>query len=273
MIAYLIGRFPEAASRLGELFADGEVVDADGNALDATSEYLPGASIYLHRDPPDEVPVPFEIEILHRDADLVVVDKPHFLSTMPRGRHVMQTALVRLRRDLDLPELTPAHRLDRMTAGVLLFTTRASVRRAYHELFADRAVDKVYEAVAPINPELRFPRTVRTRIIKRRGVLRAETVPGEPNSETYVEHLGTRHDHGLYRLRPRTGRTHQLRAHMNTLGTPIIGDDYYPEIREVADGDFSVPLQLVARSLAFTDPFSGALREFESTRRLEAWAE
>ena len=270
-LAYLIARFPEAEARLRELFAAGEVVDAAGRPITATTPYRPGGSIFLYRDPPPEVEVPFAIEILHRDDNIVVVDKPHFLSTMPRGRHVMQTALVRLRRDLDLPDLSPAHRLDRMTAGVLLFTVRPPVRRAYHELFANRAVRKVYEAVAPIDPDLSLPRSVRTRIVKQRGVLRAETVAGEPNAETTVDLLAVHGELGLYRLVPHTGRTHQLRAHMDTLGLPIIGDNYFPRIRSVPDDDFTAPLQLLARSLEFTDPISGVLRRFQSSRRLQAW--
>ena len=114
----------------------GEVVDADGAVIDASTELPAGAHVYLYRELPDEVPVPFDIPVLYRDDDIVVVDKPHFLATMPRGGHVAQTAVVRLRRELDLPELSPAHRLDRLTAGVLLFTTGREVRGAYQTLFA-----------------------------------------------------------------------------------------------------------------------------------------
>ena len=149
-----------------------------------------GSIVYLYRDLPDEVPVPFDIPVLHHDDDIVVVDKPHFLATMPRGRHVAQTALVRLRRELGLPELSPAHRLDRLTAGVLLFTTRREVRGRYQTLFARGLVRKTYLARAAGRPDRwRCPRVVRSRIIKRRGHLQAVCEPGEPNAETLVELL------------------------------------------------------------------------------------
>jgi tRNA pseudouridine32 synthase/23S rRNA pseudouridine746 synthase len=197
----------------------GEVFCADGTVADATTVLPPGAHVFLYRELPDEVPVPFDMPILHRDDDLVVVDKPHFLATMPRGRHVAQTALVRLRRELGLPELSPAHRLDRLTAGVLVFTARRAVRGAYQTLFAQGRVTKTYLADAPVDPDRAFPVTVRSRIVKRRGSLQAVEEPGEPNAETLIERSG-----GLYRLTPRTGRTHQLRARPARLGLPITGD-------------------------------------------------
>ena len=148
-----------------------------------------GSSVYLYRDLPDEVPVPFDIPVLYQDDDIVVVDKPHFLATMPRGRHVAQTALVRLRRELGLPELSPAHRLDRLTAGVLLFTTRRELRGAYQTLFARGLVSKTYLARAAVDPDLVLPRVVRSRIVKRRGHLQAVCEPGVPNAETLVESI------------------------------------------------------------------------------------
>jgi tRNA pseudouridine32 synthase/23S rRNA pseudouridine746 synthase len=208
--------------------------------------------------------VPFDMPVLYRDDDIVVVDKPHFLATMPRGRHVAQTATVRLRRSLELPELSPAHRLDRLTAGVLLFTTRREVRGAYQTLFARGEVRKTYLARAGVDPNLRFPRVVWSRIEKRRGQLQAVERPDGPNAETLVEHLGD----GLYRLTPRTGRTHQLRVHMASLGLPLVGDPWYPEVVDVAADDFSSPLQLLAVSLVFDDPVSGQQREFVSSRTL-----
>jgi tRNA pseudouridine32 synthase/23S rRNA pseudouridine746 synthase len=235
------------------------VVDADGTPVDETTVLPAGASVYLYRELREEVPVPFEIPVLHRDDDIVVVDKPHFLATMPRGRHVAQTALVRLRRELELPELSPAHRLDRLTAGVLLFTTRRELRGAYQTLFARGAVRKTYLARA--NPGLSTPKVVRSRIIKRRGCLQAVEEPGEPNAETFVEPLGD----GLYRLTPKTGRTHQLRVHMTSLGLPIIGDPLYPNVIDVAADDFSQPLQLLAHTLEFDDPITGTHRRFVSS--------
>jgi tRNA pseudouridine32 synthase/23S rRNA pseudouridine746 synthase len=244
----------------------GEVVLSDGTAVTDSTVLPPGAHVYFYRELRDEAPVPFDVPVLYRDDDIVVVDKPHFLATMPRGRHVAQTALVRLRRELDLPELSPAHRLDRLTAGVLLFTTRREIRGAYQTLFSRGEVRKTYLAWAAVNPDLEFPAVLRSRIIKQRGHLQAVEESGEPNAVTVVEHLGD----GLYRLTPCTGRTHQLRVHMASLGLPIVNDPLYPDVVEVAPDDFSRPMQLLAHSLQFRDPVNGHHREFVSRRGLPA---
>ncbi|WP_064400870.1 pseudouridine synthase [Mycobacterium sp. IS-1590] len=258
----------ELADRFGEAAAAkvlaGEVVTADGDVVTAGTVLPPGAFVYLYRELREEVPVPFAVPVLYRDDDIVVVDKPHFLATMPRGRHVAQTATVKLRRELELPELSPAHRLDRLTAGVLLFTTRRELRGAYQTMFARGEVRKTYLARAGVDPALEFPITVRSRIVKRRGQLQAVEEPGEPNAETVIDHLGD----GLYRLTPRTGRTHQLRVHMASLGLPIVNDPLYPVVTDVAPDDFTRPLHLLAQRLEFTDPLSGRQRDFVSTRSM-----
>ncbi|WP_319456380.1 MULTISPECIES: pseudouridine synthase [unclassified Mycobacterium] len=262
----------ELADRFGEAAAskvlNGEVVAADGSVVTASTVLQPNSYVYLYRDLPDEVPVPFDVPILYRDDDIVVVDKPHFLATMPRGGHVAQTALVRLRRSLELPELSPAHRLDRLTAGVLLFTMRRELRGAYQTMFARGEVHKTYLARAGVDPALEFPLTLRSRIIKERSRLQAFEEAGEPNAETLIEHLGD----GLYRLTPRTGRTHQLRVHMASLGLPIVNDSLYPNVLDVAPDDFTQPLQLLAQSLEFEDPVRRKLRVFTSERTLASLA-
>lgn len=242
----------------------GEVVDADGAVIGATTTKPAGAVVFLYRELPEEVVVPFDMPVLYRDDDIVVVDKPHFLATMPRGGHVAQTALVRLRRELELPELSPAHRLDRLTAGVLLFTVRREVRGAYQTLFARGLVRKTYLARSSAQPSVEFPLVVHSRIIKRRSQFQATEEPGEPNAETLIEALGD----GRYRLTPRTGRTHQLRVHMASLGLPIDNDPLYPDVIDVAADDFSSPLQLVAHHLEFDDPLRGGHRAFTSSVEL-----
>jgi tRNA pseudouridine32 synthase/23S rRNA pseudouridine746 synthase len=260
VLVELASRFGEAA---GAKVLAGEVVCADGTVVTASTMLPPNACVYLYRDLPDEVPVPFDMPILYRDDDIVVVDKPHFLATMPRGGHVAETALVRLRRSLELPELSPAHRLDRLTAGVLLFTVRRELRGAYQTMFARGEVRKTYLARAAVS-SLESPVTWRSRIIKERSRLQAFEEPGEPNAETLIEHLGD----GLYRLTPRTGRTHQLRVHMASLGLPIVNDSLYPNVIDVAADDFSRPLLLLAHSLEFDDPVTGAHQRFSSKRSM-----
>jgi len=265
---HLVERIPKLpANRLDEMLDEGRIVGLDG-PVTATTPFRGGMLIWFHRDLPEEVPVPFEIGVVHADEHLVVVDKPHFMATIPRGRHVLETALVRLRRDLDLPELSPAHRLDRVTAGLLMFVTRREDRGAYQTLFRDRKVSKVYEAVARHDPALTLPTTVRSRIVKERGTITAQEVPGEPNAETRVELIEHACGLGRYRLIPATGRTHQLRVHLSGLGLPILGDRFYPTVTESTLDDFSRPLQLLAKSLEFTDPVTGAHRCFESRLRL-----
>jgi len=268
---HLIERLPRVdPARIDELLHEQRFVGRDG-PLGPDAPFVAGSSVWVHRDLPDEVAVPFPIEVLHRDEHLLVVDKPHFLATIPRGRHVVQTVLVRLRRDLDLPDLAPAHRLDRATAGVLMLVVRPELRGAYQTLFRDRRVCKTYHAVAPYRPELALPRTVTSRIVKQRGVVTACEQAGPPNAETGVELLDVRGDRACYRLTPLTGRTHQLRLHMAGLGIPIVHDDLYPVVRPTPLEDFSRPLQLLASTLEFTDPVTGAPRRFTTRRTLASW--
>lgn len=278
--AYLLDRLPVTPAALDAMLAAGEIVTSEGAAVRAGSPYLPGGSVWFHRERAPEPVVPFPVEVVHHDAHLVVVDKPHFLATTPRGSHITETALARLRRELDLPALSPAHRLDRLTAGLVLFTVRPQERGAYQSLFARREVHKEYEAVAPHRDCLALPRTVCSRIVKERGTVAAYECPGEPNARTRVELLDQRPGAGAaggglgrYRLLPSTGRTHQLRVHMNSLGLPLLGDPLYPQVTDPAPDDYRRPLQLLARALEFTDPLTGRAHRFESRRTLTAWTD
>ncbi|MDH6574552.1 pseudouridine synthase [Kitasatospora sp. MAP5-34] len=268
---HLVERLPVPSAVVDAMFGERAVVGVDG-PVEPGTPFTPGVYVWFHRELPDEVRVPFPLTVLHRDERILVVDKPHFLAMTPRGRHVAETALARLRHELDLPQLSPAHRLDRLTAGLAMFVVAPELRGAYQSLFQERLVRKEYEAVAPHQDGLDLPRTVRSRIVKERGELAAREVEGPPNSESRIELAERRGPLGRYRLLPLTGRTHQLRLHMSSLGVPIVADPLYPSVLpDAAPDDFSRPLQLLARKLEFTDPVTGAEHSFRSARSLADW--
>lgn len=275
---FLVWKVPRLTpERIDEMFAEQRFVDEQGIPIPQDAPFAHHRFIFFHRDLPDEAPPPGELLVLHRDERLVVLDKPHFTSTIPRGQHVVHSAVVRARRELDLPELSPAHRLDRLTAGVLLCTTRREFRSAYQQIFERRIPRKTYEAVGRYREDLVLPVEVSSHIRKERGQLQAFEVPGaEPNAHTRIELLEHR-EHpvhgpiGRYRVSPTTGKTHQIRLHMDSLGIGIVNDPFYPEVLDQELDDFSRPLQLLARELRFVDPYDGTERVFTSGRRLEAW--
>ncbi|RCS30966.1 pseudouridine synthase [Rhodanobacter denitrificans] len=252
-----------------ERIARGRVLDGCGVAITPQTPYRAGLRIHYYREVAAEPVIPFAEAVLHVDEHLVVADKPHFLPVTPSGGFVEQTLLRRLVRRLDNPQLVPLHRIDRATAGLVLFSANPASRAAYQALFRERRIDKRYEALAPALPAASFPLLRRSRIVAGEPFFRMREVAGEPNSETRIEVIGRSDSCWHYALFPRSGRKHQLRVHMAALGAPIAGDTLYPALAEAAADDHANPLRLLARELAFDDPLSGAPRRFES--RLALW--
>ena len=266
---FLIDRFPAVSAATWQArMQQGELVDEQGVAVSPQQPYRSGIRLYYYRSTPDEPRLPFDEVVLFQDELLIVADKPHFLPVTPGGRHLQETLLVRLKRRLDIATLAPLHRLDRETAGVVVFAVQPDTRGAYQALFAQRQVTKHYEAIAPWRPALSFPLTHRSRLVQDDHFLRMREVPGAPNAETLIEVLEVQGDLARYRLTPLTGRTHQLRVHCAALGMPIAGDRMYPTLLPADTDDHATPLQLLARSIAFVDPVSGERRCFDSSRQL-----
>lgn len=266
---YVLERFGHVdPDGIVDRFERGEVAAFDGSRLTPSTPLNEHTFIWYYRELPQETRLPVELDILHQDEHLVVADKPHFLPTTPGGMYVAESALVRLRNLLGLPDLVPIHRLDRMTAGVLLFAVNPETRGRYQVLFERRQVRKEYEAVAPVRADLGLPLTVRSRMTKSRTYLLAQEVPGEPNAETRIELLRAKGASGLYRLEPHTGKTHQLRVHMASLGLGIRNDPFYPELLPQAPDDYAKPLQLLARAVRFTDPLTREPVEYRSQLQL-----
>jgi len=267
----LCARFPRVSrAQWQDRFQRGRVQDAQGRALRPGQPWQVGLEIRYFREVEDEPVIPFAERIVHHDAHLLVADKPHFLPVVPAGGHVQQTLLARLVAATGNTDLVPLHRLDRLTAGLVLFSTRPDSRDAYQRLFRERRIDKVYEALAPALPGRSFPLQRHSRLQKGEPFHCMREEAGEPNSETRIEVVDRQGPVWRYRLQPVTGRKHQLRVHMAALGAPILGDDLYPDYAPQPPGDYRRPLQLLARRLSFSDPFSGESRCFTSALTLAA---
>ena len=272
VLDHLAERLPAIArAQWQQRMRDGAVLDEAGQPLAPDAPYVNGARVYYWRELPQEDPIPFEASIVFEDELLVVADKPHFLPVTPGGRYVRQTLLVRLKEQLGCADLSPLHRIDRETAGLLVLSKRPPDRDAYQGLFRQQRIFKQYLAVAPAATHLAFPMERRSRIVEdgERFFRMCET-DGEPNSHTHIECLQVQLGRALYRLTPSSGKRHQLRVHMHGLGLPIEGDQFYPEVRRAPNEreDYAQPLQLLAQTLAFQDPITGQAREFVSRRRL-----
>lgn len=271
LLDFLAQRMPGIErSEWAERLAQGLVLHEDGQPALPDQSCQPGQRLFYYRHLADEPVLPFQAQVLFEDDHLLVVDKPHFMPVTPTGRYVQQSLLVQLKRQTGCADLVPLHRIDRETAGLVLLGKRLHERDAYHALFRDHQMHKTYHAVAAHAPHLKLPRVHTSRLVPGEPFFRTQEVPGTANSETRIALLHTEGQRALYALQPISGKRHQLRVHMNAMGIPIEGDQFYPNVLRGPDApeDFSQPLQLLAQSVRFIDPITGQTREWTSGLRL-----
>ena len=274
LLQFFIAQFPHIEVKEWEdRFAQGLVLNAEGEALEASTAYQPNTHLIYFRRLAREPEIPFEEQILFQDEHILVADKPHLLPVTPSGLYLHQTLLNRLKKKTGIQTLSPIHRIDRDTAGLVIFSIKPNERAAYQNLFRDRVVRKLYEAIAPYSEALntKLPMTYRSRLEESEHFLQMMEVEGEANTDTLIEIIAQSKPWAKYRLTPGSGKKHQLRCHLNTLGIPIKDDQIYPILTPYQEYelDLSKPLQLLAKELSFRDPITHTQRVFVSKRILE----
>lgn len=270
VLEFLAVRFPNITpEQWAERLHAGKIQDMHGRPLDAATAYRPGLQLHYFREVEDEPVIPFAEQILFQNDEILVACKPHFLPVIPGGRYVNECLLNRLRQRTGIEALAPVHRIDRETAGIVVFSVNPATRGAYHELFMRGTAEKTYEALAelPQPPQARTWR-VENRIVRGEPRFRMQTAAGLINARSLIELVEIHDRRGRFRLQPLTGKTHQLRVHMSGLGFGILHDRIYPTLHSQRVDDFTEPLQLLAKRLRFCDPLSGETRVFESAREL-----
>lgn len=273
LLTFFVKQFPHIAKEEWvSRFKEGLILDQEGLALAANDAYLPNTHLIYFRRLEREPEIPYEEHILYQDEHILVADKPHFLPVTPSGLYLHQTLLNRLKKKTGIQTISPIHRIDRDTAGLVIFSVNPNERAQYQNLFRDRAVKKVYEAIAPYSAELteKLPMTYQSRIEESDHFLQMHEIEGNPNSDTFVELIEVQEAWAKYRLTPGSGKKHQLRCHLNALQIPIKNDQIYPVLTpyQEYDLDFSKPLQLLAKEASFQDPITGQLRAFSSQQEL-----
>lgn len=267
--AYFCQQFPHIqVNEWQSRFKEGLVFDSQGNTLDINSPFQAKSHCFYYRFLAHEIHVPFEHQVLFENNHFMVIDKPHFLTMSPTGQYVQETLLVRLKKQTGNEHLTPIHRLDRETAGIVLISKNIETRGIYQQMFATRHVQKTYHAIAAFKEDLVFPCIVRLNMDKGQPFYTMQVLDGEPNSETEIQFMQHKGNWAKYLLKPHTGKQHQLRVHLNYLGIPIQNDPFYPNVSHKADDDFSSPLQLLAKEIEFIDPISKLAMHFISEQEL-----
>ncbi len=273
LLEFFVANFPHIeASEWQARFTEGLIMTLDGHVVSPADPYQVNIHLLYFRRLNREPEIPFEEVILFQDDHILVADKPHFLPVTPSGLYLHQTLLNRLKKKTGIQTLSPIHRIDRDTAGLVVFSVNPKERAQYQNLFRDRAVQKIYEAIAPYSEALQknLPMTYRSRIEESEHFLQMQEVSGEPNSDTYIELIEDTRPWARYRLSPGSGKKHQLRCHLNALNIPIKNDQIYPILTpyQEYDLDLSKPLQLLAKEIAFHDPITHQSRAFISQMKI-----
>lgn len=270
ILTFLSRRFPAISSEIWEKrISGGQVCAENGQPITLKSEYSPQSRIFYFREVGSEPLIPFAEKILCIDDEILVACKPHFLPVTPGGKYVDECLLNRLRLSTGIEDLAPLHRIDRETAGIVLFSVNKKSRGLYGTLFMNGQVDKTYQALSACLPTQETASwDIENRIERGEPWFRMKTADGKVNARSVINLVEVKGDTARFTLHPHTGKTHQLRIHMSGLGFGIRNDRYYPELQEESADNFSTPLQLLAQSLRFKDPLSGKTREFQSDRTL-----